>query len=474
MAAAYPSKSPHTSFRGSTKESRQDTPSASSYATYPRRKPFINSDVQCPLGKHVPAYPESNSRAIFSALKNLQEKISRLESERLQAEENLNRLSKETQDYKTHLDKHVKSKDGAMDMSRQNKDLSRQLTAAETRCSVLEKQLEYMRKMVQKAESERTSMLEKQVSLEGDRSTETFNLKAKLEKLDTLEQEYLKLTTMQVLAESKIREIEQRLREEEHQRKLVQEKAAQLQTGLETNRILLRSLTPPSKQMKVKKIKTAQLDKMPSHLSSSSVQPHYRLSLGDVPFVAGTSTGSSHSVRANVQHVLSLMKQHNKALCNERVLCEQPDGVRWSTDSVSPLNSYQELSEVLFTLEDEFGQMSFDHQELVKQIQEARSDRLKEDLEIELEALVRKMEAKADQITKLKRLVRESRARKKVTYESSKKDSKLVKTGKKTNATVAGPQKINPGEKSRKSLQLLRDMQTLQASLRKEDIQWDC
>ncbi|MEE6472935.1 hypothetical protein FKM82_009786 [Ascaphus truei] len=490
MAAAYPLKTLHDPLSGSSKEpSTQDAQSTSSYAVYPRPKPFINSELQRSHEKPVLAYPQSNSRAIFSALKNLQEKIRKLELERVNAEDSMKRLSHETVEYKKRIDKQIQFKDGfKTEGSRQNKDLSTQLSAAESRCDLLEKQLVYMRKMVQNAESERTSVLEKQVSLEGDRNLEQLHLQSKLEKLDVLEQEYLKLTTMQVLAENKIREMEQKLREEEHQRKLVQEKATQLQVGLETNRILLRSLTPPTKQIRAKKKKTLQLDKKPNHLSSSHVQPHYRLRLGDVPFVAGKSTSSSHSVRANVQHVLHLMKQHNKALCNERVVNEHPmerkvsndkkaNGETWTSDSA--LSSYEELSEVLLTLQDEFGQMSFDHQELAKQIQEAYSDRLKEDLERELEALVKRMEAKADQITKVRKhqarlgkLVRELKP-KKVTYETQTKDRKHLKGLREVSTTDTSLSKVNPGETSRKSLQLLRDMQTLQTSLQKDDISWD-
>ncbi|CAI9622631.1 unnamed protein product, partial [Staurois parvus] len=93
------------------------------------------------------------------------------------------------------------------------------------------------------------------------------------------------------------------------------------------------------------------------------------------------------------------MKQHNKVLCNDRVVSDQPIdrkmyGVRWKNDTDS--KTYQDLSELLHTLEDEFGQMSFDHQELLKQVHKAHSDRLKMDLEYELAALVRRMEAKAD------------------------------------------------------------------------------
>lgn len=42
-------------------------------------------------------------------------------------------------------------------------ELTSQLLAAENKCNLLEKQLEYMRSMIKHAEMERTSVLEKQV-----------------------------------------------------------------------------------------------------------------------------------------------------------------------------------------------------------------------------------------------------------------------------------------------------------------------
>lgn len=480
-AGVFQSRMPHSPLPGTPRApGSKDAGSSTSYTSYPRGQLSVTSDLPPSPSRPALGYPESNSRAIISALKNLQEKIRQLELERIRAEDNIRHLSKESSGYRHQLEKQSKSTEHVReDVSKQNRDLSRQLSQAESRCSLLEKQLEYMKKMVQNAETERNSVLAKQVSLEGDKTLETSNLKAKLEKLDKLEQEYLKLTTMQVLAENKIRDIEQKLREEEHQRKLVQEKAAQLQTGLETNRILLKSLTPPMKQVKIRR-RASHEDKRANHPSSSHAQPHYRLSLGDVPFVAGKSTAPSHSVRANVQHVLHLMKQHNKAFCNDRVVSEEPleqreSIVRW-TDRALSSSSHRELSEVLLTLEDEFGQMSFDHQELVKQLNEAHSDRLKEDLEEELEVLVKRMEAKADQITKVRKhqamlgkLLRESRLKKKTSCESSK----TLRSGKDHHTSKREPSRASPGEKSRKSLQLLREMQTLQGSLQRDDVHWE-
>ncbi|XP_072258921.1 centrosomal protein of 57 kDa isoform X2 [Pyxicephalus adspersus] len=444
--------------------------SSTSYSSYPRGRPFINSDIQRSPDRPVHAYPESNGKAIISALKNLQEKLRQLELDRLKAEENIQKLAKESTDYRQQLDEERQSKDNLVDdVSKKNKDLTRQLLAAKSRCSLLEKQLEYMKKTVQNAESERNSVLQRQVSLESNKALEKINLQ---EKLDKLEQEYMKLTTIQVVSENKIRDIEQKLREEEYQRKQIEEKATQLQSGLETNRILFKSLTSLAKDARSTK-PTSYTEKKSSSVSHSGhLQPHYRLNLGDVPFVAGKSTAPSHSVGANVQHVLHLMKQHNKVLCNDRVVSDQPIdqkqyGVKWKNDPSS--KAYQDLSELLHTLEDEFGQMSFDHQELLKEIHKAYSDRLKTDLQFELATLVRRMEAKADQITKLAKLLRESRPK----TEPSPQDSKSSREHRRDRPSAKIRQgKDSPGEKSKKNLQLLREMQTIQSSLQRDDLQW--
>ncbi|NXW96389.1 CEP57 protein, partial [Larus smithsonianus] len=143
-----------------------------------------------------------------------------------------------------------------------------------------------------------------------------------------------------------------------------------LQTGLETNRLLIQAASPllSPKARKPRK-KTKQPEKKCSHTSHLTTQPHYRLCLGDVPFVAGKSTSPSHSVGANVQHVLHLMKQHTKALCNSRVVNDTPLAKSISTGHPASKSrksslpkesssSQEELSEVLLTLQDEFGQMS--------------------------------------------------------------------------------------------------------------------
>ncbi|XP_014394077.1 PREDICTED: centrosomal protein of 57 kDa isoform X2 [Myotis brandtii] len=443
--------------------------STSSYVVYPPDKPFLNSDLRRSPNKPTLAYPESNSRAIFSALKNLQDKIRRLELERIQAEESVKTLSRETVEYKKVLDEQIQERENSKnEESKHNQELTSQLLAAESKCNLLEKQLEYMRNMIKHAEIERTSVLEKQVSLERERQHDQTHVQSQLEKLDLLEQEYNKLTAMQALAEKKMQELEAKLREEEKERKRMQAKAAELQTGLETNRLIFEDKETPcapcARRIKKKKSKPPE-----------------------------KSTSPSHAVVANVQHVLHLMKQHSKALCNDRVVSSVPLAKQASSRSgkskklsVRPSSSSsinEELSEVLQTLQDEFGQMSFDHQQLAKLIQESPTIELKENLECELEALVTRMEAKANQITKVRKYQaqlekqkiekqrRELRTTKKTLDEegnSSSRSSGNTGTTNKKDCT-----KPRPGEKSRKNLQLLKDMQTIQSSLQSNNLCWD-
>ncbi|XP_008018793.1 centrosomal protein of 57 kDa isoform X3 [Chlorocebus sabaeus] len=428
--------------------------SSSPYVVYPSDKPFLNSDLRRSPSKPTLAYPESNSRAIFSALKNLQDKIRRLELERIQAEESVKTLSRETIEYKKVLDEQIQERENSKnEESKHNQELTSQLLAAENKCNLLEKQLEYMRNMIKHAEMERTSVLEKQ---------------------------------------KKMQELEAKLHEEEQERKRMQAKAAELQTGLETNRLTFEDKATPRvpSARRIKKKKSKPPEKKSSR-NYFGAQPHYRLCLGDMPFVAGKSTSPSHAVVANVQLVLHLMKQHSKALCNDRVINSIPlakqassrGGKSKKLSVTSPSNGInEELAEVLQTLQDEFGQMSFDHQQLAKLIQESPTVELKDKLECELEALVGRMEAKANQITKvrkyqaqlekqkLEKQKKELKATKKTLDEEGNSSSRSGITGTTNKKDFT---KLRPGEKGRKNLQLLKDMQTIQNSLQSSSLCWD-
>ncbi|XP_076139116.1 centrosomal protein of 57 kDa [Alosa pseudoharengus] len=442
-------------------QAASDIISLPSYTEYPSTRPLLNTRLPA-SPRPITAFPESSSAAILSALRNLQEKIRRLELERSQAQQNLHELNQE------HTHTHSST------------ELECQLAAAESRCRLLEKQLEYMKKMVRNAESSRTSLLKHQVSLERSGVVEQEEVRQKLEKLDMLEQEYQRLTHTQNHAESKIREIENKLLEEEHHRKLMQDKAAQLQTGLEANRILLQSVSPrPHKSAKPKKKKKKALRQQ-----ESPSEPHYRLSLRDVPFVTGTSTGVSHSVRANVQHVLHLLKQHNRQLCNSSVLGASPlaasstrphtaangkgsSGQHSSSSSSS--SSCEDLSELLAALQDEFGHMSLEHQECVRRLQRCDVSSVRMELERQQERMLKKMEDKGEQIATLhrhqaqvERLRRECRGRR---VKGGEVRVVTTVTGGVPSRVVGPKSPRRPGERSQDSLRLLKDMRSLQSSL---------
>ncbi|XP_029923620.1 centrosomal protein of 57 kDa isoform X2 [Myripristis murdjan] len=474
-----------------------DSLSLPSYEEYPAHRPFINT-----LMHHTPqagsthhtsrlssspskAFPETSSAAILSALRNLQEKIRRLELEKESAELSLYAMGKDTSHTQLQSEKIThRVSDTQRDIGRETNGISNcnqvlitQLAAAEARCAQLERQLDLMRRMVRHAKADRTSLLKQQMSMETTRSADqnlnAVSEHAQLEKLERLEQEYLRLTHTQNNAELKIRELEMKLQEEEHQRKLVQDKANQLQTGLEANRILLRSVSPHQSRKWSKVKRSTSKKSLPQQ--SSHTQPHYRLSLGDVPFVAGTSVGESHSVRANVQSVLSLLKQHQPHLCNSRVLSHNPrsseaaNHICSNSSSSSSSTSGDELSELLQALQEELRLMSLEQDELMRQVEASVSEQERKELQRDQESLLLKMERKGEQISKLykhktqmKKFQREASSNRR----RSSRNEVRVTTTVTTRGRSAAAVKLKPGECSRRNLRLLRDMKALQTSLR--------
>lgn len=368
-----------------------------------------------------------------------------------------------------HMD--IKSKE--RDKPYCNQVLIAHLAAAESRCLKLERQLDHMRKMLRTAKTDKINLFKQQMAVDtarsADQHTDTRSVLVHLEKLDHLEQEYLRLTHTQNNAEIKIHELELKLQEEEHQRKLVEDKANLLQAGLETNRILLRSVSPclSTRQFKDK----GSSSKKSSPLPSSSTEPHYKLSLRDVPFVAGTSVGCSHSVRANVQSVLSLLKRHQPQLCNSRVLSNTPnnletDSQSHSSSSSSSLSNEEELSELLQALQEELRLMSLEQDELMRQVEWSISEQERKALQREQETLLLKMERKGEQISRLykhkaqiKNLLKEANAK------QDKKNEERVTAKVSTKGHSTGAVKLRPGERSKRNLMLLKDMRALQSSL---------
>ncbi|KAM4771034.1 centrosomal protein CEP57L1 [Rhinophrynus dorsalis] len=426
-----------------------------------------------------------NSKALISALKTLQEKICRLELEKSQAHDRLTSLSRVAAEHKV-LDCERERKESAQHESlRQDNDVTAQLNAAQQRCLLLEKQLDYMRKMVENAEMQRNTVLEQQALLQQANMHDNTEVHSKLKKLDLLEKECLRLVTTQRTAEKKISQLEEKLSAEEQQRKLMQDKAAQLQTGIEVNRILLSSASTQHAPQKIGK-KKKQLKKVIREPLHQKFYPKAT----ELPFVAGKSTSSSHSLSANVQTVLHMMKYQSPQGTQQPPRSTQHKPTRHLSASSHiptcsvPVSKGDTLTDILLALQDELGQMSFEHQELLKQINETKNNEVREDLERELDYLVKQMETKSDQILKLKRHQLNVIKLKK-TAQSMKKHPpgiRPVPCERNVSAAVQASPKRNqenllakstPTPKSKASLELLKNVQKIQTSLKKDDIMWE-
>lgn len=496
--------SPH----GRSYHNHTDTEESTMYLDYPPTKPFINDEYERPPYKPVSSYPEGNRKAVISALKNLQDKIHQLEQERTAAEDNLKSLASETNKYRDILQRETEQRRPAQtSVSKHNQELESQLSAAETRCNLLEKQLDYMKNMVTNAERDRISALKKTAELESfpePAAEHSSGFQENLRKIADLEREHIKLTANQSLAESKIRELEEKLGEERHHRKMIVEKSAEIESVQKANKILqeademVDSKPPVKSKRAVKKKKKSVVSKKTGHNHKPDPAKHYRLNLADIPFVAGKNTGQSYSVGANVQRVFSLMKNHNMALCAQASypVESSESSSRRSSQSSSP-STESDLAEILLQLQDEFHQMSFDHQEFSKEISETSDPRIREDLERELDALVARMEAKSLQISKIRKhqeKLASKKKKKKTRRESDEESTPRPKTAHascvraspshryngevevtttiKPRGTGIGVVQIRPSSAREISLNVLKDMRKLQSTLRKDDVCW--
>ncbi|NWI48292.1 CE57L protein, partial [Picathartes gymnocephalus] len=329
---------------------------------------YIESKKLAAAAGDRPSLP--NNQAVVAALKTLLEKIRHLELEKSQAEDKLCSLSRAAAQYKKALEHESYEKDTAhQELMQQRKDASVQLNAAQSRCSLLEKQLDYMRKMVSSAELEKKMILEQQAQLQKEEDQNQLELHTKLEKLEMLEKECLKLTATQRIAEDKIKHLEEKLCKEEHQHKLIQDKTAQV----DCKDFILSYFLILKKALYWNFLSCIFLwQRNPTMKKRQLSQLHVKA--GELPFVAGKVGISGHS-----------------ALSKSVSSC-----------STSP-TATRSFSDLLLALQDELGQMSSEHQELFKRIQETQDFQAREDLEQELNCLVKQMDMKEKQISKLKK-----------------------------------------------------------------------
>ncbi|XP_040407567.1 centrosomal protein CEP57L1 isoform X4 [Cygnus olor] len=419
---------------------------------------YTESKQLAALGVDMPSI--SNNQAVVAALRTLQEKIHRLELEKSQAEDNLCSLSIAAAQYKKALEHESYKKDTAhQELMQQRKVISVQLNATQSRCSLLEKQLDYMRKMVSSAELEKKMVLEQQTQLQKEKDQNQVELHAKLEKLEVLEKVCLKLTATQKIAE--------------------------LQKGFEISRISMSSVSSENERKKKKRKKNKpKKQKNPTVKKTHPSQFHVKA--GVLPFVAGKSVSSSHSVSANVQSVLHIMKHRCPRITSQRQ-DGATSGISGQTALSKPVSSCStsstvtgSLSDLLLAIQDEMSQMSFEHQELLKQIQETQDSKVREDLEQKLSCLVKQMNIKEEQISKLKKhqtsVQKLKRKTQKLKQEAAhvKLKSGNQKEAKEITVTVRqSMSKSRAGQKSSSSLQLLKNVQKLQLALKKDDIMWE-
>ncbi|XP_032959473.1 centrosomal protein CEP57L1 isoform X9 [Rhinolophus ferrumequinum] len=386
----------------------------------------------------VKMLPSPNSQALILALKTLQEKIHRLELERTQAEDNLNILSREAAQYKQALENETNERNLVhQELIKQKKDISIQLSSAQSRCTLLEKQLEYTKRMVLNVEREKNMILEQQAQLQREKEQDHMKLQAKLEKLDVLEKECFKLTTTQKTAEDKIKHLEEKLKEKEHQRKLFQDKASE----------------------KTKCLKRG---------ASQQVYSKF----GSLPIVA----------EKMMQHYGPHILQKPPAVTEPRCLYK-PTRTTSHCKAVPPdpeksISICDNLSELLMAMQDEFDQMSMEHRKLLNQMEETESRSVCEDIECELEHLVKKMEIKGEQISKLMkhqdsvRKLQQKIQNSKMSdasgiqrEDSNPKGSKNIKNSPRKCLLTNSPQKNSNFHPIR--------VHNLQMKLRRDDIMWE-
>ncbi|XP_074472636.1 centrosomal protein CEP57L1 isoform X2 [Sebastes fasciatus] len=444
----------------------------------------ISKDPQMTSSRVSQTNPNYDSTAVVDALKTLQEKIRRLELERKQAEKSYSQFSHDAQRHQQVIASYMAPSQPAASLPETDnsgrKELDSKLQSAESRCKVLEKQLDYMRKMVKNAQKESNVVMENQASLQNQQPSSSNTQHPQRDKLEKLESECLKLSQTQTLAETKLDILEQKLLKEEHERKLLQGKADQLQKDLDIN---FRLSVPTTEEIKPKK-KSKKKTSRQNELASPSSPTHKKM-----PFVAGTSTSPSHSVHANIQSILHMMKHHQPQLC-ERVSTLQRSGCgakkslqkdfspssatfqKPDRDLERAEQSLGSLSDLLLALQDELGQMSFEHQELVQQIDATQHCEESQDLKRELERLVARMEEKGAQITKLRK--HQKMVHKLTQAQACVKEHTAKKlSGIKPPVPVKTKKKAKKGATTHNNLQLLRDTQKFRNSLKQDDISWE-
>ncbi|XP_057618082.1 centrosomal protein CEP57L1 isoform X2 [Chionomys nivalis] len=224
--------------------------------------------------------------------------------------------------------------------------------------------------------------------LQREKEQDQMKLYAKLEKLNVLEKECFRLTATQQAAEDKINYLEEKLKEEEHQRKLFQDRACELQTGLEISRLLMPTVSQ-SQHCKRKK-------KPPKKTKCLKREPPQQMD----PKCRAQSLERVKMIGAYGLRSLQRPAPVTELQCRYKPLRTTSQVKAVAPNPGEPVPICDSLSDLLMAMQEELAQMTVEHRELMRQ---TGSHSVSDDIEHELEQLVKKMESKEDQISKLKK-----------------------------------------------------------------------
>jgi centrosomal protein CEP57 len=435
---------------------------------------------------------DTQSEAVVAAIKALQDKIRKLEVERTRAADRFKQLEVDVQQYhSTSQRKNQGQKQRETTLERDKEAVNDQLQSAESRCKLLEKQLDYMRKMVHNAESDRSHAMEEMKRLQTQAKSKRVHGALDQEKLEGLEKQHLKLSASQALAESRIRDLEGKLEEERHKRKSLQQHSAKIDPDRpqSTGRKQLRSKTRSKSDSTDKasnssrKVVTIKTDVQTKCCCTG---------IPEIPFVAGTSATPSHSVRGNIQQALALMKHYHPARVSRQSV-QQPssDRRRCSVKSQRkprPVTA-SELSAVIGDLTDEFGALQHEYNDIARRIQGRTSSGSSLELNFDhlqqcMDDIVSRMESKSHSIQLLKQHKEQLLQDTKPWRETGQRGAKSVKR----TFTLEGPGEVRVVTtvksddkggmdprvaKPKRNLQILKGMKTLQSQLQRDDLSWD-
>lgn len=374
---------------------------------------------------------ESNKEAVLSALKALQLRIRQLEKERNRAEENMQALSTEKEHFRT---------ESPIEETNHTEHLESQLHSVADRCRMLEQQLQDMRKTMEEAQQKSILQSDYRFDVHG-----TYEPRLRFE--DELHKDVVKPDRIPANESARFRRRAQELYDEE---------------PIEPERLPVKT-----KSKKPKK----KIDK-----GHTSKPKHYHLNMSQIPFISGTSTADSYSVPANLQRVLSMMKCHNETLCksSSSASSTEPSPIA----AVSSSSSSSDLDSLLAQLQDEFGQISLEHQQISAEMLRAVDPHLQCKLEREADELLDRMEKKGEQIQRLRSYQIKNQQKFNTNGEITKKKITLKNPGKvKVTTTVKAcgtSTKIRERPKTGPSSgkDCLKGLKKIQQKLGKNDLGW--